>query len=74
MIKVYTLPNCPKCEDLKSYMKKNYIAYREENVEANPRALAKMTYEGINDYPVLEIDGRIYSENVNTLKSIISKL
>ena len=33
-----------------------------------------MTYEGINDYPVLEIDGKLYSENVNTLKSIISKL
>ena len=47
MVKTYTLPNCPMCEELKSYMRNSHINYEEANVESDPRALARMTMEGI---------------------------
>ena len=72
MIKVYVLSNCKRCEDLKMYMKKNNIQYQELNVEKNPRALAKMTAEGIEQYPIVEISGKLYKENVEQLKKIVS--
>lgn len=72
MIKVYILPNCQRCEELKIYMKNNGIQYQELNVENNPRALAKMTMEGIDQYPVVEINGRLYKNDVGQLKKIVS--
>lgn len=72
MIKLYTLPNCTICEELRSYMRNNHIAYEEANVANNPRALAKMANEGINNFPAVEINGVIYSGNVNELKKIVS--
>lgn len=68
MIKVYVLSSCQRCEELKSYMKRKSIKFNEIDVEKNPRALAKMTIEGIDKYPVIEIDGRLYSGEVNDLK------
>ena len=73
MIKAYTLQNCPMCEELKSYMKNSHIAYEEANVETDPRALAKMTIEGIEQYPAVEINGTIYAGNVDELKNIVSR-
>ncbi|MBQ9313608.1 MAG: glutaredoxin family protein [Clostridia bacterium] len=72
MIKVYVLPNCQRCEELKMYMKKNNLVYKELNVEKNPKALAKITMEGIEQYPVIEIDGKLYSDDVSRLKKIVS--
>ena len=42
MIKTYTIPNCPMCEELKSYMKLSHIDYTETNVEEDFMARAKM--------------------------------
>lgn len=72
MINAYVLSNCQRCEELKAYMRKNGIAYQELNVESNPRALARMTMEGIDQYPVVEIDGRLYDDDVSALKRIVS--
>lgn len=72
MIKTYTLPNCPMCEELKAYMRNSHISYVEANVESDPKALARMTVEGIDQYPAVEIDGKIYSGNVENLKKIVS--
>ena len=74
MIKVYVLPNCQRCEDLRMYMRKNNIPYQELNVEKNPRALAKMTVEGIEQYPVVEINGRLYKDGVEQLKRLVSSM
>ena len=74
MIKVYVLPNCQRCEDLRMYMRKNNIPYQELNVEKNPRALAKMTVEGIEQYPVVEINGRLYKDGVEQLKRLVSSV
>ena len=42
MIKTYTIPNCPMCEELKSYMKNSHISYEETNVEEDFKARAKL--------------------------------
>ena len=44
------------------------------NVEKNPRALAKMTVEGIDQYPVVEINGRLYKDGVEQLKRLVSSM
>lgn len=72
MIKVYVLTNCQRCEELKSYMRKNNIAFKELNVEQNSKALAKMTMEGLDKYPVIEINGILYSDDVDNLKKIVA--
>lgn len=74
MIKVYVLTNCQRCEDLKIFMRKNNILHQELNVEKNPRALARMTIEGIEQYPIIEINGKLYKDNVEQLKKIVSSL
>lgn len=71
MIKVYILTNCQRCEEIKKYMRKNNIKFSEIDVEKNPRALAKMTIEGIDKYPVLEMNGVLYSGEVNELKRLL---
>ena len=71
MIKVYVLPNCQRCEDLKNFMRKNHVAYREMNIETDPKALAKMTMAGIEQYPVVEIDNHLYFDNLSMLKEIV---
>mgnify|MGYP004675174911 FL=1 len=73
MVKTYTIPNCPMCEELKSYMRNSHINYEEANVESDPRALARMTMEGIEQYPAVEINGMIYSGDVSELKNIVSR-
>ena len=71
-VKAFTLTNCPNCDELKSYMKSSNIVYEEANVETDPSALAKMTLEGIEQYPAVEVNGMIYSGDVDKLKSIVS--
>ena len=71
MIKAYVLTNCQKCEELKSYMRRKGIAFVELNVETNPKALAKMTLAKVENYPAIEINGKIYSYDVGKLKRII---
>ena len=72
MIKTYTLPNCQICEELKAYMRKNNINFQDINVETNPKALAKMTMEGIEKYPAVEINGVIYTDELSKLKKMVS--
>ena len=72
MIKAYVLSNCQRCEELKRFLRKNSIAFQELNVEENPRALAKMEFNGIDMYPTIEINGILYSDEVERLKKIIS--
>lgn len=72
MIKTYTMPNCPNCEELKSFMKNSHISYEETNVEEDFRAFAKLTSLDIDQMPAVEINGKFYSGDVEELKSIVS--
>lgn len=71
MIKTYTIPNCPMCEELKAYMKSSHIDYTETNVEEDFRARAKMTSLDIEQMPAVEVNGKIYSGDIEELKNIV---
>ena len=72
MIKTYTMPNCPMCEELKSFMMKSHITYEETNVEEDFRAYAKLTSLDIDQMPAVEINGKFYSGDIEELKNIVS--
>ena len=71
MIKTYTIPNCPMCEELKSYMKLSHIDYTETNVEEDFMARAKMVSLDIEQMPAVEVNGKVYSGDIEELKSIV---
>ena len=71
MIKTYTIPNCPMCEELKSYMKSSHIDYTETNVEEDFMARAKMVSLDIEQMPAIEVNGKVYSGDIEELKSIV---
>lgn len=71
MIKTYTIPNCPMCEELKSYMRTSHIDYTETNVEEDFMARAKMVSLDIEQMPAVEVNGKIYSGDIEELKSIV---
>ena len=71
MVKAYTMTNCPMCEELKAYMNSNHIVYEEANVELDFTARAKMTFNDIEQMPAIEIDGKLYSGDVDELKNIV---
>lgn len=72
MIKVFTMPNCPMCEELKNYMKNSHIEYTEANVEEDFMARAKMVSLDIEQMPAVEINGKIYAQDVESLKNIVT--
>lgn len=71
MIKTYTIPNCPMCEELKLYMKNSHISYEEANVEEDFVARAKLVSLDIEQMPAVEINGKVYSGDIDQLKSIV---
>lgn len=72
MIKTYTMPNCPMCEELKGYMKNSHIQFEETNVEEDFMARAKMVSLDIDQMPAVEVNGKVYSGDVNELKNIVT--
>ena len=72
MIKTYTMPNCPMCEELKSYMRNSHISYEERNVEEDWKAHAKLRANDIEQMPAVEINGVLYSGDIEELKNIVS--
>ena len=72
MIKTYTMPKCPMCEELKSYMKNSHIQFEETNVEEDFMARAKMVSLDIDQMPAVEVNGKVYSGDVNELKNIVT--
>ncbi len=72
MVKMYTIPNCPMCEELKNYMKSSHIDYTETNVEEDFKARAIATRFDIEQMPFIEMDGKIYAKDVEELKNIVT--
>ena len=71
MIKTYTIPNCPMCEEFKSYLKSSHISYEESNVEEDFVARAKLVSLDIEQMPAVEVNGKVYSGDIEELKSIV---
>ena len=72
MVKIFTIPNCPMCEELKNYMKNSHIDYTETNVEEDFTARAKMVSLDIEQMPAIEMNGKIYAQDVESLKNIVT--
>lgn len=71
MIKTYTIPNCPMCEELKVYMKNSRIDFEERNVEEDFMARAKLVSLDIEQMPAIEVNGKVYSGDISELKKIV---
>ena len=71
MVKTYTIPNCPMCEELKLYMKNSHNSYEETNVEEDFRARAKLVSLDIEQMPAVEVNGKVYSGDIEELKNIV---
>jgi len=67
MLRVYTLKNCPNCEELKNIFKQRNVSYEELNVEDDFIARAKLIENDLEDLPVLEIGGKLKSGPVKEL-------
>lgn len=57
---VYTAPNCPYCEALKSFLKELGLAFKEVDVSKDPKAARELILKsGQAGVPVLEVEGEI---------------
>ena len=71
MVKVYTLNNCPNCEELKDLFKQKHINFEEVNVEEDFIARAKMVENDLEEMPVLEVSGKLKAGPVNELVKLV---
>lgn len=53
MIKVYSKPNCVRCEMTKEFLKANNVKFEEINVEENEEALDLIKAIGFKRLPVV---------------------
>lgn len=54
---LYTLPRCPRCLILKSYLNSLKIPYEEKNAQD---FIVYLTSHGFSSAPILEVDGQLY--------------
>lgn len=68
MIRVYSIPDCPFCDELKGYLKQGNIEYVEVDVNDNKNAVEfKSIYEltKCDDVPMVRQKNMIYVPNVS---------
>jgi len=59
-VTVYSTSWCPWCARAKDFLKQNKIAFRDVNVENDPKAAQEMAEKsGQMGVPVIDIDGTI---------------
>ena len=61
MIKVYSKPNCIKCEMVKRYLIDKGVKFKEINVFQDAEALAMLRDEGYSQMPVVSIGGEFHT-------------
>ena len=55
-IKIYSMSNCLKCQQLKEFLKEENIQFEDVNISDNERAKQEMIYKSKqNSAPVIEI-------------------
>ena len=57
MIKVYSKPNCVKCEFTKRYLNDKGVPFEEIDVFKDEEALAMLRDNGFSEMPVVDING-----------------
>ena len=58
MIKVYSKPNCVKCEFTKKYLTDKNVEFEVVDVFENAEALQMLRDEGYSEMPVVDINGK----------------
>jgi len=59
-LKIYTLPTCPHCRQLKKFLQKRGINYTEISVEDDEKALSEMEKKSRQSgVPVIELNGKV---------------
>ena len=73
-VKVFSLPTCPHCQRVKTYLEKNGIVYQSVDVSEDKQARAEMIEKsGQMGVPVIDIDGEILlGFNETRLKEALS--
>lgn len=61
MIKVYSKPNCIKCEMAKRYLTNKGVEFQEIDVLEDNKALASLRDKGYAELPVVDIDGDFHT-------------
>ena len=61
MIKVYSKPNCVRCEMAKRYLQDKGVKFEEIDVFQDAEALAMLRDKGFSQMPVVSIDGEFHT-------------
>ena len=61
MIKVYSKPNCIKCEMAKRYLTNKCVEFQEIDVLENDKALALLRDKGYAELPVVDVNGEFHT-------------
>jgi len=60
MIQIYTLPNCPHCDDVKNYLNQHSIPYMEYDISRDVNRLDEMYKKtGQVGTPIIDVGGSI---------------
>ena len=70
--KIYTMTNCPNCEEFKNYCKNNNLGYEEINVDEDFQAKAKLIMNDFEEMPVVEKDGKMFHDSLNNMINFIN--
>ena len=71
-IKMYTTPVCGNCKTLNTWAMSKDIDITVCDITQDHKAKAKLVSKGITSVPVIEIDGSLYIDDLQGLKSIIT--
>lgn len=59
-IMIYTIQDCPHCEELKDFLKQKKIEFEDIDVEENDEIAEEIIEKtGQNGFPVIDINGEI---------------
>ena len=61
MIKVYSKPNCIKCEMVKRYLIDKGVKLKEIDVFKDAEALAMLRDAGYSEMPVVDVNGEFHT-------------
>lgn len=61
MIKVYSKPNCVRCEMAKRYLQDKNVKFKEINVFEDNEALAMLRDKGYVQMPVVVVKGEFHT-------------
>lgn len=54
-VTVYTLPACPQCDTTKRYLKKEFIEFKEVQLQNDPQAYEMIISKGFTQAPIVMV-------------------